>query len=638
MPPSPQRWTLGAKLAAVGLPFLLAGLLATALTLWVSWQIDGGAASVNEAGRMRMQAWRLAWSSTLPSAQRHLGEQVVALDRSLELLRRGDPERPLVTPWDDTVRARYADVELRWAQLRKVHLGELPRPAADALDGTTGLFVDAIDRLVQSIETHLSIYTTLLHFLQVGLLVLGTLAASVLVVVGYHFVLEPVGVLAAAVARLRAGDLAARIEPASHDEFGDLSIGFNDMAQQLQNSYGELEQRVREKTAELQEKRERLQALYDVSLLVARAPSLQSLAEGFTRRVRSAARADAAVMRWSNAANDEFVMLAHDGIPPAMARDEHCIAAGSCDCGRASAIAEPRVIPILARPQGPQRPCRSEGWATLVAVPIRTQDRLVGELDLFFHAEVELSAPDRALLDTLTSHLASGMENLRLHALEREAAVSEERAFLARELHDSIAQSLAFLNIQAQLMRKAIADGDPARIAAALAEIELGLRESHGDVRELLVHFRTRTNDEDIEHALHTTLRKFEHQSGVPAALTVHDKGLPLAADVQVQALHIVQEALSNVRKHAHAAQVWIDVWKRPTWRIRVRDDGCGFDPAERGIDDETHVGLRIMSERAKRLGAQLEVQTEPGRGTTVTLLLPAPAVVGPEVRAEAGA
>jgi two-component system nitrate/nitrite sensor histidine kinase NarX len=197
------------------------------------------------------------------------------------------------------------------------------------------------------------------------------------------------------------------------------------------------------------------------------------------------------------------------------------------------------------------------------------------------------------------------MENLRLQALERESAVSEERAFLARELHDSIAQSLAFLNIQAQLMRKAMADGDPARMASGVMdEIELGLRESHGDVRELLVHFRTRTNAEDIEHALQTTLRKFEHQSGIDATLTMHGKGLPLAADLQVQALHIVQEALSNVRKHAGAQQVWVDVWRQPAWRFEVRDDGLGFDPGSADdSSDETHVGLRIMRERAAAPG-----------------------------------
>jgi two-component system nitrate/nitrite sensor histidine kinase NarX len=171
-----------------------------------------------------------------------------------------------------------------------------------------------------------------------------------------------------------------------------------------------------------------------------------------------------------------------------------------------------------------------------------------------------------------------------------------------------------------------MAGGDRQRMTQVMAEIELGLRESHGDVRELLVHFRTRTNEQDMEHALHATLRKFEHQTGLGSTLTVHDDGLPLAPDAQVQALHIVQEALSNVRKHARATHVRVDVWKRPAWRIEVHDDGCGFDGDAVVADAEAHVGLRIMKERAQRLGATLRVRSQVGRGTTVSLELPSPA------------
>lgn len=617
----PLRWSLGAKLAAVGLPFLLLGLLLTAFTLWVSWQLDGGAASVNEAGRMRMQAYRLAWTGTLPQGPAERAQRVAEFERSLALLKQGDPVRPLVTPFDDEVRARYATVQVAWAALRALHQGgEAVSP--QRLDAATATLVAALDALVGAIEHHLVRYTGILHFLQVSLLVAATIAAALLVVVGYHVVLEPVMGLRHAVAQLRGGDLAARVAPASSDELGELAVGFNAMARQLQASYANLEQRVLEKTAELQDERERLQALYDASVLVTQADSLQGLAEGFTRLVRQAAHADAAALRFADAGRAQFVLLAADGMPDELLGAEHCIQAGDCDCGQLRGGAALRVIPIRATDGDRPRACERAGWATVVALPIQVQERQLGELDLFFHAQVELAGAQRTQLEMLTAHLASGMENLRLHALEREAAVGQERALLARELHDSIAQSLAFLNIQAQLMRKAMAAGDPARMQQVLQEIETGLRESHGDVRELLLHFRTRTNEQDMEHALQTTLRKFEHQTGLRPQLTLHDQGLPLPPDMQVQALHIVQEALSNVRKHARASRVEVDVWKRPHWRIVVRDDGRGFAADAGAADAETHVGLRIMAERAQRLGATLQVQSRPGAGTTVTLQL----------------
>jgi len=100
---------------------------------------------------------------------------------------------------------------------------------------------------------------------------------------------------------------------------------------------------------------------------------------------------------------------------------------------------------------------------------------------------------------------------------------------------------------------------------------------------------------------------------------------MPLTPDLQIQVLHIVQEALSNVRKHAQATRVWLDVAQQPQWRFEVRDDGVGF-AAEHPAGNETHVGLRIMAERAERIGATLDVLSTSGRGTSVVLTLPLPA------------
>jgi two-component system nitrate/nitrite sensor histidine kinase NarX len=253
--------------------------------------------------------------------------------------------------------------------------------------------------------------------------------------------------------------------------------------------------------------------------------------------------------------------------------------------------------------------------------PTRRHERPLGEGHLDFNAQAVPSPAERSLPAALTAHQSAAMENLRLDSLAKEAAVSQERTLLARELHDSIAQSLAFLKIQVQLMRDALAGSHAQRVQAVLGEIDAGVRECYGDVRELLVHFRTRANTEHIEPALQSTLRKFEHQSGIQTRLQMHGQGLPLSPEVQIQVLHVVQEALSNVRKHACASQVWLDVQEQPCWRFEVRDDGVGFSAAQRSRG-ETHVGLRIMAERAERIGATLQTFSTPGRGTSVVLAL----------------
>ncbi len=412
------------------------------------------------------------------------------------------------------------------------------------------------------------------------------------------------------------------MEAGAQDEFGELAAGFNEMARALQALYASLEEKVREKTASLEVERQRLADLYQVSEFLARAKSLDALAGGFASQVRRIAGADAAAVRWSGQANERYLLLAADGLSDQMLRDEACLETGACHCGQPQAHAATRVIPIACATPAPLHHCSDAGYASLVSVPVMLHGAVLGEVDLFFRREVQLSPDERSLLDSLASHLASAMESLRAEALGREAAVAQERGMLARELHDSIAQSLAFMRIQVQLLRDAVRREDAAAVGNIIGELDTGVRESYSDVRELLVHFRTRTSEEDIALALRSTLSKFEHQSGVPARLEMEGHGLPLAADVQVQVLHVIQEALSNVRKHAHASQVVLRVTAAPDWRFEVRDDGVGFDAAGRGAG-ELQVGLRIMSERTARIGAAVEVTSRPGGGCAVAITLP---------------
>lgn len=626
---SSKKWSLGAKLALVVTPFLLVVLFSTVATLWVSWQLDGGAAAINEAGRMRMQSYRMALSVSLGQTK-ELSQQIEQFEQSLSVLRTGDPDRPLFIPWDKVVRDRFEAVAQHWSGFRDDWLrGGQTR--LDALRLETGAFVADIDALVISIESHMSLWTSLLYLLQMSVMGMSILVAAILIYAGYVFVLEPVSQLEQAVEKIQQGDFDSRVVHVTSDEFGILATGFNGMADNLQSMYRNLEHKVAEKTSELEEKTERLESLYEVTTLVTNSTALDELAQGFARSIVRIARADGATVRWSDRGNRHFLMLAAHGMPQSLVDAEQCIDQGSCHCGGTIADSGLRVVQIHAVAQRAQLLCARAGFKSMLNIPIRLHERLMGEVDLFFNAIVSPTPALRSLLEALGSHLAGAMENLRLNGLEKEAAVAQERLYLASELHDSIAQSLAFLKIQVQLMRDAVQSGNPDEIRGVLDEIDAGVRESYGNVRELLLHFRTRANDEEIEPALSTTLRKFEHQSGVKASLSVRGRGIPLPQDVQIQVLHIVQEALSNVRKHAQASHVKLDIEQQPAWRFEVSDDGIGFNVDSDPLD-ETHVGLRIMRERARSIGADLVVDSSPGHGCSVRLALPQPShPVSPE-------
>jgi two-component system nitrate/nitrite sensor histidine kinase NarX len=612
--------SLSTKLVRIGAGLLLVALASIGLTLWVTWQLEGGAAAVNEAGRMRMQTWRLtsvAQADPLPGEVAALVQQ---FDQSLTLLRQGDASRPLFVPWDEAVAREFATVEALWQNQRPLWLQATPPDPVQAL-AAADTFVEAIDALVLAIEHQLASFTAILNLFQFLMMALAIAGAVVMLYTGYMYVINPLAHLRQGLRRLESGDFKARVEVETLDEFGQVAGGFNRMAATLQSMYAGLESQVETKTRHIEAQRARLETLYEVSAFMAQAGSIEELSRGFAERVRAVVRADAAAVRWRDEASQRYLMLASDCFPQEMVEEERSLLAGACACGNLQPDARTRVIPIRSHDEQEVRHCVRAGFETLVSVPVRLQQRLIGEINLFYRSHTSLSAGETELLDALASHLANALESLRVAALEREAAVGEERALIARELHDSIAQSLAFLRIQAQLLRNAASKGQDARVMSTLDELDEGLRESINDVRELLVHFRTRTNTDHIERALQETLQKFQHQTGLSAKLHIEGHGLPLPPDVQVQVLHVVQESLSNVRKHAGAGQVQLDVFKGARWRFRVRDDGVGFDVLD--APDDSHVGLKIMRERAALIGARVDVNSEPGDGTTVTLTLP---------------
>jgi two-component system, NarL family, nitrate/nitrite sensor histidine kinase NarX len=612
--------SLSKKLIRIGAGLLLVALTSIGLTFWVTWQLEGGAAAVNEAGRMRMQAWRLNSALHTGMAQPELQRLVSQFDDSLSVLRTGDASRPLFVPWDAHVRTEFSSVELLWKAQRRQWLSGPPATVEASLK-TAGDFVAAIDRFVLAIEQHLSRLTAILNLFQFVMLALAIGGAVIMLYTGHLYVISPLSRLRQGLGRVESGEFTTRIEVDTEDEFGQVAAGFNRMAGTLQSMYKGLESQVEAKTRHIEAQRGRLEALYEVSAFLAQAGSIDELARGFAQRVRTLMKADAGAVRWSDDASQRYLMLASDCFPQEMLEEERSLLTGACACGNLEPASKTRVIPILSHDEMPVRRCAKVGYESVVSVPIRLQQRLLGEFNLFFRSLAVLTKEETELLDALASHLASALESLRVAALAREAAVAEERAMLARELHDSIAQSLVFLKIQLQLLRSASQKGQPAQINKALDELDIGLRESISDVRELLVHFRTRTNTGDIEMALQETLQKFQHQTGLPAHLQVHGDGLPLPPDVQVQVLHVVQEALSNVRKHATATRVDLEVAKGACWRFMVRDDGVGFDPSQG--HGQSHVGLRIMRERASGIGAEVEIISGPGQGTMAILTLP---------------
>ena len=136
------------------------------------------------------------------------------------------------------------------------------------------------------------------------------------------------------------------------------------------------------------------------------------------------------------------------------------------------------------------------------------------------------------------------------------------------------------------------------------------------------MNFRVKLDEGELVDALNVSAERFRQQTGVDIVVDARDEGAPLPPEQQLQLLFIVQEALSNIRKHAHASHVQITVENASDFTLTVADDGCGFDVADKEAHKDSHVGLKIMQERAARLGARLAVTSSPGLGTRIALEL----------------
>ena len=241
-------------------------------------------------------------------------------------------------------------------------------------------------------------------------------------------------------------------------------------------------------------------------------------------------------------------------------------------------------------------------WA--IGLVLRRQDRLVAELALAIERQAAVT-----------------VENARLHERARQAAVLEERERLARELHDSVTQSLYAVSLHAEAAARALTEDDVEPVASNLADIRETVQEALAEMRLLLFELRPPLlQQQGLAGALRTRLRAVGARAGLATAFEGDDADR-LRPETEQELYRVAQEALNNVVRHAHASRATVRLDVRADWAsVEVIDDGVGFEPALRGGDG---YGLPGMRERAERLGGTLRVESAPGAGTRVRVEVP---------------
>ncbi len=625
--PSP-RHRLSTRIVASSLLALIVVLSMVSWTLWLSWQLEGAGAAINDTGSLRMRANRVAVELMRPQSGREVRttEQIAILDETIARLARGNPARPLFIPNDNAIRAQWHDVAAYWRDIMKpAALRAIAQPDSSSYLETLPEFVSRADTLVRMIEQDNAGKTTSLRLSQGVLAAIASAGTLAMIYLLYLWIISSVLRLRDGLQRMADREFSTRLPVESQDEFGVLARGYNRMADELQDLYTSLEQRVEQKTAQLAAQNRDIGALYDMAAFLNQPNEIEAMCDGFLRRVMLQFDADAGSIRALDPNNEKLNLVVSVGLSDELVESEHCMKIDDCYCGVATRQAGVIVIQDFRHsPPELDLNCQRDGFASVAVFRIVTRDEVLGSYSLHFRTQRRLLASESQLLETLGQHLGVALDNRRLSAQARQLAVVQERGLVAQGLHDSLAQGLNFLNLQLQMLDAAIKRGDEEEVSEILPLLRTGVDESYQDVRELLTNFRSKLSQGDLQAAIEDTVARFRRQTAIETELTFSQgEGAPLQPEQQLQVLFILQEALSNVRKHSEAGRVRIAVENGRDFTLLIADDGQGYDPADVAERGESHVGLHIMRERAARMRAVIKLESQPGAGTRVALTLP---------------
>lgn len=284
-----------------------------------------------------------------------------------------------------------------------------------------------------------------------------------------------------------------------------------------------------------------------------------------------------------------------------------------------------RLGDLTAHPQSHGFPANHPPMHSLLAVPIPCKGPFLGNLYLTEKVSTEgFTSADEETLVRFALQAALAIDNAHLHEQVADLAVAKERLHIAHEMHDGLAQMLGYVNTKSQAAEAYLKRDLPEEAATQLRELSAAARQAYGDVRESIVGLRTLPgHGRALTEVLEEYLAQWESMSGVSASLRT-DSSVRLRPSQELQLVRIVQESLTNVRKHAKASHARVDMRRQDGMLVTViADDGVGFSESTRARTEFPKFGLSTMRERAESIGGTLIVESTAGTGTTVRFDLP---------------
>ncbi len=428
------------------------------------------------------------------------------------------------------------------------------------------------------------------------------------------FVTRPVEHLVKGAAAIGSGNLDYTCNLKTNDELGELALTFDTMRQRLKETLAESEKQNRE-----------LRMLNEIARVTNQLLEPQQILDLTIKVVVSSLGVQAGAIRVIDRENRQFTLHACCGI--AECRPEMCDLRAINIALATLAHENNQRNPASLSTSAPSFQIRvdAQGCA-YVGIPLEAEGALMGGLTLITHPQQSVTEEGARVLKAMGQQIGMAVLNAFRFQHARYEATLEERERLAREMHDSLAQSLGYLKMKTAMTDALLSGGQIDQAQVSLLEVKEIAGETYLDVREVIFGLRNPPSKSlRFLPDLTEYLSKYQLHYGLNVQLKAKDDCSPsFSPEVTLQLTRIIQEALSNVRKHTQLNQATICLERDDHhWCITIEDEGNGFDPREINSDGWQFLGSHIMRERAESIGAEFQIDTQPGWGTRVIVRLP---------------
>lgn len=371
-----------------------------------------------------------------------------------------------------------------------------------------------------------------------------------------------------------------------------------------------------------------LAALNSVALAVSESLNLDVILYSALDKVLEVTAAESGELFLWEEQSQEMVRRVHAGLFPEAFLEKTRFRLGEDFAGTVAQYGEPIVVQDLSRDSRLLRSkVRESGFHSLASVPLKSKNVVIGAINIATLKLRDFTSEDIQLLTSIGNQIAVAIENALLHEKVQDMAALEERERIAREMHDSLAQVLGFVNTKTQAARQLLSTGQTDQAGEQLNQLEDIARETYADVREVILGLRSTAAapQKGMLYTLKEYLFRFSQLSNIKTELQVNDGisvSLPAARELQV--IRIIQEALTNVRKHARPSHAWVTIsGEDDQVKIVIKDDGKGFDVSHIRRGNWPQFGLQVMKERAESVKGTLDIVSAIGQGTSVILRVP---------------